>query len=175
MRFFFQAQVSDNGKRSTKLRTKLVRSSTNLVFAAVITLALAIGLLIGICVASIKSVDYQTLLDKLPEIQERTHTTVVASTTRSLDLAELPLAYRVAYSIRSLPIFSRNPPVGSGRWTETWEIQADGKTLNVSLLVLRDRVCMVVLKSAPKLEATGRWSATLAHLFPGIPQRRVAV
>lgn len=158
-----------------KLCGELVRSKTVLVFAAVIILLLAIGSLVKICVASGKSVSYQALMEKLPEMQERTQTKVVASTRGALDLTQLPIAYRIGDSISSLPIFSKGQPLGSKRWTETWEIQADGNSLSVSLLVLRDRVSMVILKSVPNSGATDRWSAIFADLFPSLRQRRVAL
>ena|ERR1051326_98192 len=156
------------------LQDRFVRR-INPALAAIIILVLATGLLIGIRVASVRSVSYQAMVDKLPEMQERTHTRLMASTSRAVDLIELPIACRIRNSVSSIPVFSKNRPMRPGKWTETWEIQADGNTLSISLVVLRNQVCMAVLESAPNLDATSRWSATLRELFPGLPQKRVSM
>lgn len=154
-----------------------IRGSTKskvAIFLGLLVSTGAIGVVVGIGVASIKNVSYEVLMERLPELQQKTHTRIIASIRGALDSKRLPIAYRIGDSIKSLRIFSKNQPLSSGSWTETWEIQADGSSSSISLLVLRDRVCMVVLKPAPGSDATDRWSAILADLFPRLRQKRIA-
>jgi hypothetical protein len=144
-----------NGRIGRNWRLACVAAGLSLLFVAVLVVQRRGG------------VSISTLENRIQAIEEQTGSKIQSSSSRALDNSELPLSIRLNNWTRSLLASRNRSSMGSSDRTLTYLVCSNQKFLEVSVLVVNEKACFVIIRAPDgSAELAQRWRTVLNRMFP---------